>query len=135
MLFKVPNLYNLFCMNQMLHIVFFALKSYSNYFLCLQEVLRESVSKFMAHVHVSVNDMSRLYLNNDRRYNYTTPKTFLGFISLYSKLLTAKHNDLQAKIERLMNGLEKLRTTSAQVCVFSFIRRLVKITVELKGKL
>lgn len=69
----------------------------------------------MAHVHGSVNDMSRLYLTNDRRYNYTTPKTFLGFISLYSNLLRAKHNDLQAKIERLMNGLEKLRTTAAQV--------------------
>lgn len=69
----------------------------------------------MAHVHGSVNEMSRIYLTNDRRYNYTTPKTFLGFISLYSSLLTAKHKDLQGKIERLMNGLEKLRTTSAQV--------------------
>ncbi|XP_063612420.1 dynein beta chain, ciliary-like, partial [Penaeus indicus] len=81
----------------------------------LPESLRGSVSKFMAHVHTSVNDMSRLYLTNDRRYNYTTPKTFLGFISLYTKLLSAKHQELQAKIERLQNGLQKLRTTSTQV--------------------
>lgn len=78
----------------------------------------------MAHVHTSVNDMSRLYLTNDRRYNYTTPKTFLGFISLYTKLLSAKHQELQAKIERLQNGLQKLRTTSTQAsqscCLYSF---------------
>lgn len=75
----------------------------------------------MAYVHGSVNDMSRLYLTNDRRYNYTTPKTFLGFISLYSSLLTTKHMELQAKIERLMNGLEKLRTTSAQASLPSHL--------------
>ena len=69
----------------------------------------------MAHVHKSVNDMSRLYLSNDRRYNYTTPKTFLGLIDLYSKLLINKNEELQKKIERLQNGLEKLRSTSSQV--------------------
>ncbi|RXG61464.1 Dynein heavy chain 9, axonemal [Armadillidium vulgare] len=59
--------------------------------------------------------MSRHYLTNDRRFNYTTPKTFLGLISLHSKLLSTKHKELQRKIERLQNGLEKLRTTSSQV--------------------
>ncbi|KAK4326145.1 hypothetical protein Pmani_003309 [Petrolisthes manimaculis] len=98
----------------------------------LPEVLRESVSKFMAYVHGSVNDMSRLYLTNDRRYNYTTPKTFLGFISLYSSLLTTKHKDLQAKIERLMNGLEKLRTTSAQANALK--AKLATQEVELQKK-
>ncbi|XP_069945104.1 dynein beta chain, ciliary-like [Cherax quadricarinatus] len=113
-----------------------ALVSVSETFLAqieyLPEGLRESVSKFMAHVHGSVNDMSRLYLSNDRRYNYTTPKTFLGFISLYSNLLRAKHNDLQAKIERLMNGLEKLRTTSAQVDALK--AKLATQEVELQKK-
>lgn len=69
----------------------------------------------MAHVHISVNEMSRLYLSNERRYNYTTPKSFLEQIKLYQNLLLKKDRDLKAKMERLENGLEKLKSTSAQV--------------------
>ena len=31
----------------------------------------------MSYVHTSVNEESQLYLANERRYNYTTPKSFL----------------------------------------------------------
>uniref|UniRef100_A0A669PYI5 Dynein axonemal heavy chain 9 n=1 Tax=Phasianus colchicus TaxID=9054 RepID=A0A669PYI5_PHACC len=77
--------------------------------------VKESISKFMAYVHTSVNEMSRLYLSNERRYNYTTPKSFLEQIKLYQNLLMKKRKDLTAKMERLENGLEKLNSTSAQV--------------------
>jgi len=59
--------------------------------------------------------MSVIYLQNDRRYNYTTPKSFLEQISLYKRLLTLKHKELQEKIVRLENGLVKLQSTSRQV--------------------
>ena len=36
--------------------------------------LREGVAAFMAYVHASVNEMSRAYLANEKRHNYTTPK-------------------------------------------------------------
>ena len=49
--------------------------------LLLQPEVRESVSKFMAYVHQSVNEMSKVYLTNERRYNYTTPKSFLELVS------------------------------------------------------
>ncbi|KAK3590847.1 hypothetical protein CHS0354_024585 [Potamilus streckersoni] len=77
--------------------------------------LRESISKFMANVHKSVNEMNTLYLQNERRYNYTTPKSFLEQITLYQNLLTKNNTDLQAKILRLENGLEKLKSTASQV--------------------
>lgn len=77
--------------------------------------MQESISKFMAHVHMSVNEVSRLYLSNERRYNYTTPKSFLEQIKLYQNLLLKKDKDLKAKMARLENGLEKLNSTSAQV--------------------
>jgi hypothetical protein len=35
----------------------------------------------MAYVHKSVNEMSKQYLTNERRYNYTTPKSFLELVS------------------------------------------------------
>jgi len=50
-----------------------------------------------------------------RRYNYTTPKSFLEQIKLYESLLGVKSKELQAKMDRLENGLTKLRSTAAQV--------------------
>jgi len=81
----------------------------------MQPDMRESVALFMASVHKSVNEMSHVYLTNERRYNYTTPKSFLEQIKLYQNLLQAKFDELQAKTVRLENGLEKLKSTSAQV--------------------
>lgn len=69
----------------------------------------------MSHVHTSVNHVSEIYLQNERRYNYTTPKSFLEQISLYSKLLTEKTHDLTAMISRLTDGLIKLESCSVQV--------------------
>ena len=84
-------------------------------FCFFQPSMRDSISKFMAYVHNSVNEMSTLYLQNERRYNYTTPKSFLEQIKLYQNLLQKNNSNLQAQIVRLENGLEKLRNTSSQV--------------------
>ena len=69
----------------------------------------------MAYVHKSVNEMSQQYLSNERRYNYTTPKSFLEQIVLYQNLLNKNNQDLQAKMQRLENGLQKLESTASQV--------------------
>ena len=79
--------------------------------------MQDSVSDFMSHVHMSVNEMSQKYLVNEKRYNYTTPKSFLEQISLYQNLLSSKHSELLAKMMRLENGLEKLKSTASQVGV------------------
>lgn len=69
----------------------------------------------MSYVHTTVNEMSKVYLATERRYNYTTPKTFLEQIKLYQNLLAKKRMELVAKIERLENGLMKLQSTASQV--------------------
>ncbi|XP_068161051.1 dynein axonemal heavy chain 9 [Antennarius striatus] len=113
-----------------------ALESVS--FRFLQEVenvepqVKESVSKFMAFVHMSVNQKSKEYLANERRYNYTTPKSFLEQIKLYRSLLAQKSKDLTTKMERLENGLQKLNSTSAQVDDLK--AKLAAQEVELKQK-
>ncbi|XP_026855443.2 LOW QUALITY PROTEIN: dynein heavy chain 9, axonemal [Electrophorus electricus] len=81
----------------------------------IEPEIKESVSKFMAYVHVSVNKTSKDYLANERRYNYTTPKSFLEQIKLYRNLLALKRKDLTTKMERLENGLQKLNSATAQV--------------------
>ena len=52
------------------------------------EDIRASIAAFMAHVHQTVTDMSVIYKMNDKRFNYTTPKSFLELINLYSKILS-----------------------------------------------
>ena len=86
-----------------------------------QPQVKESVSKFMAYVHMSVNQTSKEYLANERRYNYTTPKSFLELIKLYHSLLGQKSKDLTTKMERLENGLQKLKSTSTQVLTFILV--------------
>nr|XP_060503678.1 dynein axonemal heavy chain 17 [Panthera onca] len=81
----------------------------------IQGDVKASISLFIAYVHTTVNEMSRLYLATERRYNYTTPKTFLEQIKLYQNLLARKRMELVAKIERLENGLMKLQSTASQV--------------------
>uniref|UniRef100_A0A8C4UZ95 Dynein axonemal heavy chain 17 n=1 Tax=Falco tinnunculus TaxID=100819 RepID=A0A8C4UZ95_FALTI len=98
----------------------------------VEDSVKDSISKFMAYVHTSVNEISRLYLSNERRYNYTTPKSFLEQIKLYQNLLFKKGNDLKAKMERLENGLQKLNSTSAQVDELK--AKLAAQEVELKQK-
>ena len=96
-----------------------ALQSVSARFLEDVELLspesRVSVSDFMSFVHISVNEMSATYLANERRYNYTTPKSFLEQIVLYQNMLKTKHSDLLGKMSRLENGLQKLESTAQQV--------------------
>lgn len=46
----------------------------------MQPEIGKSISKFMAYVHLDVNEMSKQYLLNERRYNYTTPKSFLELV-------------------------------------------------------
>lgn len=93
----------------------FFFKSVMFFNLVVKENFRESIAKFMAYAHTQVNIISRTYLQSDRRYNYTTPKSFLEQISLYSKLLRRKSSELASKIDRLENGLEKLKSTANQV--------------------
>ncbi|KAM9852522.1 dynein axonemal heavy chain 11 [Aulostomus maculatus] len=81
----------------------------------IEPAVQESISLFMAYVHTSVNQASEKYRRNEKRYNYTTPKSFLQQITLYRNLLQKSRDQLRHKMNRLDSGLQKLQTTAAQV--------------------
>ncbi|KAL6109087.1 dnah11 [Pungitius sinensis] len=81
----------------------------------IEPAVQESISLFMAYVHTSVNHASEKYQRNEKRYNYTTPKSFLQQINLYRNLLEKSRAQLQHKMNRLVSGLQKLQTTAVQV--------------------
>ncbi|XP_020637559.3 dynein axonemal heavy chain 11 isoform X1 [Pogona vitticeps] len=75
----------------------------------------ESICHFMAYAHTSVNEMSAKFQQNEKRYNYTTPKSFLEQIMLYKNLLEKKIQKMSQHKEHLVNGIQKLKTTASQV--------------------
>ncbi|XP_062336891.1 dynein axonemal heavy chain 11 [Osmerus eperlanus] len=81
----------------------------------LEPNVRASISEFISYAHTSVNEVSVKYQQNEKHFNYTTPKSFLEFMKLYDNLLGNKRRELTQKMERLENGLQKLQTTASQV--------------------
>ncbi|KAM9806325.1 dynein axonemal heavy chain 11 isoform 1-T1 [Syngnathus typhle] len=81
----------------------------------IEPAVQESISLFMAYVHTSVNQASEKYQRDEKRHNYTTPKSFLQQITLYRNLLQKSRAQLQHKMNRLDSGLQKLQSTAAQV--------------------
>ncbi|XP_060647178.1 dynein beta chain, ciliary [Drosophila nasuta] len=97
-----------------------ALESVSQKFLneisdILEAPLIPPIGCFMAYVHGTVNQISKIYLQNEKRYNYTTPKTFLEYIFLYRKLLVDKNGEFAQRISRLQSGMAKLAECASQV--------------------
>ncbi|KAF6202116.1 hypothetical protein GE061_004514 [Apolygus lucorum] len=135
---KFPALLNSSCINWFHEWPQQALISVSMNFLNKMDVLPDmyssSVAQFMAHVHSQVNTMSKLYLQNERRYNYTTPKSFLEQIALYTKLLIQKSKDLTSKIDRLQNGLEKLKSTAKQVDDLKATLAIQEVELKIKNE-
>lgn len=113
-----------------------ALESVSKRFLAeiqsLPDSLINSVGNYMAYVHGTVNEMSQIYFKNEKRYNYTTPKTFLELISLYSKLLEEKTKSLEEDIVRFENGILKIAVCAQQADLLQ--KQLVSQEVVLKEK-
>uniref|UniRef100_A0A3B4UNK9 Dynein axonemal heavy chain 11 n=1 Tax=Seriola dumerili TaxID=41447 RepID=A0A3B4UNK9_SERDU len=81
----------------------------------LEPNVRASICEFISHAHTSVNEVSVKYQQNEKHFNYTTPKSFLEFMKLYGNLLGKKRTELTQKMERLENGLQKLQSTATQV--------------------
>ncbi|KAJ3364693.1 hypothetical protein GGF32_001332 [Allomyces javanicus] len=94
--------------------------------------LKRPVTKFMAYAHQIVNEVSKKYLLNEKRHNYTTPKSFLELINLYKQMLEKKAGELTRSMERLENGLTKLESTASQVDDLK--AKLATQEVELRAK-
>lgn len=64
------------------------------------EEIRTNISIHMAEVHLSIDYANMKYLKNERRFNYTTPKSFLELIDFYKSLLTMNRALIDRKIQR-----------------------------------
>eukprot|EP00744_Colponema_vietnamica_P000937 GILI01001621.1.p1 GENE.GILI01001621.1~~GILI01001621.1.p1 ORF type:complete len:2798 (-),score=990.63 GILI01001621.1:124-7776(-) len=96
--------------------------------------LRESIAHHMAEVHLSIDEANSRYLALERRYNYTTPKSFLELIEFYKRLLQKKRDHLQQSILRLERGLSTLLDTKSKVEELQADLKSKMVRVEEKKK-
>ncbi|OQR88006.1 dynein heavy chain [Achlya hypogyna] len=87
---------------------------------------RAGIENFMPFSFVSVNQCAERFFHVERRYVYTTPKSYLELLQLYKNILKKKVKEYAGAIERLEKGLQKLKETGETVA---------RLEVELKGKL
>jgi len=95
------------------------------------EVLMQ-VGSHMAFVHLSVEHANKRYLEEERRYNSTTPKSFLELIFFYLRMLTSKQKGVKSDVERLTAGLEIMR--EVQLKVTSLREDLQATQQQVEGK-
>jgi dynein heavy chain len=89
--------------------------------------LRYALANFMADTQIDVNQISIQYFTNERRSYYTTPKTFLEFIKFFQYIYEDKQMKVELEIVRLLAGLEKLGSISAQTAI---LQEDLKVTTE-----
>jgi dynein heavy chain len=77
--------------------------------------IRENVGQHMAEVHLSITEANIDFLRLERRYNYTTPTSYLELISFYRLLLDKKRDKITDQIDRLEIGLGIMKATIEQV--------------------
>lgn len=77
--------------------------------------LRAGVVEFLPFSFEAVGHQSEKFIEVERRFAYTTPKSFLELIKLYTSMLGKKLQALEDKQYRLSNGLDKLKETAEQV--------------------
>ena len=112
-----------------------ALISVSSRFLSEVELIsdevRGSISRYMAFVHGSVNEMSKVYLANERRYNYTTPKSFLELVSreMYIDKCILKEGGKEREGERGEGGrITRKEVMRKRACVYESVPSLPHIS-------
>ena len=94
--------------------------------------VRAAIEGYFPYSFESVNQATVDFKKSDRRFVYTTPKTYLELLKLYNALLVQKRVESSNAIERLENGLKKLRETAAVVTTLEADLKVKLIAAEEK---
>lgn len=79
--------------------------------------VRKNIVKFMPFSFSVVNKQAKSVYEKERRYIYSTPKSFLELITLYINMLSSKRRALQEDMDNYEKGLKKLIKTKEDVSI------------------
>ena len=98
-----------------------ALKSVATQFLAEVDLstpeLRAACEDMCIEFHVKIRQLAQKFLEEEQRYYYATPTSYLELINTYKKLLKAKHLEVSTVRDRYEIGLEKLLSAEESVSV------------------
>jgi len=97
-----------------------------------EDEIKDAIIKFMPFSFTEVQAASADFLQKEKRYNYTTPKSFLELIALYKSMLQSKRDTTQAAQDRLQQGLDKLQGTAKAVGELEEFLKVKSVEVEEK---
>lgn len=81
----------------------------------LDETMKASLAQECVVVHQSVLRWSDIFLERLRRHVYSTPKSYLDLIHLYTEMLSEKREEKMKVQKRLVVGLDKLQEANSVV--------------------
>lgn len=96
--------------------------------------IRDGIERFMPYSYKIVNKLSDLIFEKERRYVYTTPKSFLELINLFKQMLLKKEGELIEGKERYELGVIKLTETGEVVSKLEEELKIFSVEVEAKKK-
>jgi len=96
-------------------------------------VTRAGIVDFFPASFVICGEFSQKFIDYERRFAYSTPKSFLEFIKLYSEKVGGAVSELLDKKERLSNGITKLQETQISVAALEEDLKVKAVFVKEKA--
>lgn len=96
--------------------------------------IRSGIEKFMPYSFKCVNKFSEEILDKERRYVYTTPKSFLELLKLFKTMHGVKDGELVEAKDRYELGVVKLTETGEIVGKLEEELKVFSVEVEAKKK-
>mmetsp|Transcript_146756 Transcript_146756/g.471049 ORF Transcript_146756/g.471049 Transcript_146756/m.471049 type:complete len:4209 (+) Transcript_146756:103-12729(+) len=94
---------------------------------------RQGILDFMPFSFECCGREAGIFMSVERRFAYTTPKSFLELIKLYTSMVGKKVDSLEDQKDRLTNGLTKLRQTQEDVAALEEVLKEKAIVVAEKA--
>jgi len=88
----------------------------------------------MPYSFKTVNEFSAIIFEQERRYVYTTPKSFLELIKLFKVMLGKKKDELEQNKSKYEAGVVKLQETGEIVSKLEEELKVFSVEVEEKKK-
>lgn len=72
----------------------------------------DKISASTANIHTSLREFNDQFEKQERRYNYTTPKSYLELINFFKMIVSNKDDEIEKQIIRLTKGVDIVAETS-----------------------
>ena len=96
------------------------------------DLIRQSVVDFMPYSFEQANKMAQKMYLADKRYVYTTPKSFLELLELFKIMLERQSETIENEKIMYETGLIKLEETEVKVAELSEDLKVIQVEVEKK---